>query len=368
MAGESSFGNKSQLLVRPLLSYSRKEIEQYAKKNNLQWIEDESNSDEHFDRNFIRNSILPQLKERWSGINQTISRSAEHCAQAQNLLEEVAVEDLAKCLVTPYSLSIPYLVTLSDARFSNTIRHFLAELNILMPSSAQLNEIKLQLHAKEDKSPVVQLSTHCLRRFKDALYLTAIFDDIQAWSSDVNVTFLSDGEAINSELITLPDGLGELVLSKHATAKLPANDLLSNASHSHHINNKTIENKILKSKLQNRLCKHQESIWQGSVKPPLAHEVVSIKFSHQNPKCLPEYRNHSKALKKILQELNIAPWQRKRIPFLYYNETLVAVIGHFICKDYIAETKLLNSIEIAKENSTNSLNNSLKIQWFPELF
>ena len=74
MQSEMAFGK--QLLVRPLLDISRLDIETYAKKHNLAWIEDESNSDECFDRNFLRHQILPKLNERWPSINKTIARSA----------------------------------------------------------------------------------------------------------------------------------------------------------------------------------------------------------------------------------------------------------------------------------------------------
>ncbi|MDG1752546.1 MAG: tRNA lysidine(34) synthetase TilS, partial [Thalassotalea sp.] len=65
MASESEFGGKKQKLLRPLLNISRENIVQYAKEHQLEWIEDESNSDTRFDRNFLRKEILPHLKERW---------------------------------------------------------------------------------------------------------------------------------------------------------------------------------------------------------------------------------------------------------------------------------------------------------------
>jgi tRNA(Ile)-lysidine synthetase-like protein len=77
--------------------------------------------------------------------------------------------------------------------------------------------------------------------------------------------------------------------------------------------------------------------WKGKLIAPKKNEQLTVSFSHENPICQPSYRQHSRSLKKVLQELKISPWQRKRLPFIYYNEILVAVAGHFICKEYIVE-------------------------------
>ncbi|MBL4900753.1 MAG: tRNA lysidine(34) synthetase TilS, partial [Colwellia sp.] len=68
---------------------------------------------------------------------------------------------------------------------------------------------------------------------------------------------------------------------------------------------------------------------------PTKAQKVTLRFCHSNPTCLPDYRHHSRSLKKVLQELNIPPWQRRRIPFLYYDDVLVAAIGHFVCQEFI---------------------------------
>ena len=73
------------------------------------------------------------------------------------------------------------------------------------------------------------------------------------------------------------------------------------------------------------------------VAQPTKSQQLAIRFNHSNPSCLPDYRNHSRQLKKVLQELNVPPWQRKRIPFLYYDDVLVAAIGHFVCQEFVAK-------------------------------
>ena len=85
-------------LWRPLLNASRMDIEKYAKTHKLKWIEDESNQNIDFDRNFIRSNVLPILKNRFNHIIKVISRSSAHLAEAQNLLDDLAKLDLKSYL------------------------------------------------------------------------------------------------------------------------------------------------------------------------------------------------------------------------------------------------------------------------------
>ncbi|NQZ87781.1 MAG: tRNA lysidine(34) synthetase TilS [Colwellia sp.] len=284
-----------QLLVRPLLNISRAEIEAYADLHKLEWIEDESNNDESFDRNFLRHTISPKLVDRWPSINKTIARSAAHCFEAQQLLDELGGQDLADCQQSPYKLSVSHLNKLSEPRLKNLLRYFLSTHHLLMPSREQLKQICLQLNADSDKSPVVQLAKCCIRRYKGELYLTKIFQDVSLWQQIINCDVITDDTPIR---INLPDDVGILSLS------------------------------TLSKEDQNK------ADWQGLFKKPAINQVVTIRFLHDNPKCLPQYRQHSRSLKKVLQELLIPPWQRRRLPFIFYDNELVAVAGQFICKGY----------------------------------
>ncbi len=286
-------------LVRPLLSVSRSDIIAYAEQQALSWIEDESNNDQHYDRNFLRHQILPTLDERWPSINKTISRSAQHCFEAQQLLDELAEQDLADCQLSANTLAVEKLTCLSQPRLKNLLRYFLASHNCLMPTGQQLAQICQQLAAETDKSPVIQLASCCIRRFKNALYLTSIYQDISQWQQCIDVEDLIADKPVT---IALPDQLGVLNL------------LVPTAS-----NNADIEH-----------------TWQKRLKKPELGQKVTIQFVHDNPKCLPEYRQHSRSLKKVLQELAIPPWQRKRLPFIFYDDELVAVVGHFVCQDYLS--------------------------------
>ncbi|MFT5636503.1 MAG: tRNA(Ile)-lysidine synthase [Cognaticolwellia sp.] len=289
-------------LARPLLPISRANIIDYANEHQLSWIEDESNTDEHYDRNFLRHQILPKLNERWASINKTIARSAEHCYEAQQLLDELAQQDLVDCQLSSYKLSIPNLNKLSEPRLKNILRYFLSSHDLLMPTRQQLKQICLQLNADADKSPVIQLANCCFRRFKGEVHLTRIYQDISLWQQSVNLECLADEKILN---VALPDELGTLNFST----------LLGNDKAKSH--------------------------WQAAIKKPNVNQLVTVCFAHENPTCLPQYRQHSRALKKVLQELEIPPWQRKRLPFIFYDNELIAVAGHFVCRDYLVDNKNL---------------------------
>ncbi len=296
------------LLTRPLLAISRTEIEAYANQRQLPWIDDESNQDHTFDRNFLRHAVLPELEKRWPSFCQTLSRSVGHCQDAQALLDEVAQADLEQVMIAEQVLSVPALLLLSKLRFNNVVRHFLARYEKLMPSSAQLEQISKQFSAANDKNPTVKVGDYCLRRYGQQLHLTPSFRDISAWQKRLS-------NAYQAETIILPDGLGTLGVS--AESESTVNDRMGN--------------------VDKQLCKnsHQRTVACIGLAMPEAKQVVSIRFNHDNPICQPHFRDKSRSLKKILQEAKIPTWQRQRIPFIYYDDTLVAALGLFVCKSHL---------------------------------
>ena len=131
---------------RPLLPMSRNEIEAYAREHQLQWIEDPSNTQDNFDRNFLRNKIIPELVVRREGVIGNITRSAKHLAVTTELLDELAAIDYQLVQgVETACLSIPALTALSDSRQSNVLRYWLGLLNVRLPSEAIMQQIKQQL-------------------------------------------------------------------------------------------------------------------------------------------------------------------------------------------------------------------------------
>ena len=163
-------------LWRPLLNASRIDIERYAKKHKLKWIEDESNQKIDFDRNFLRSKILPRLKRRFSHIVKVISRSSSHLAEAQYLLDDLAEIDLKNHLKSynnKHKLKVKNLDKLSNARAKNILRFWLEINDQMMPSKDLLDEILRQvLTAKKDAELKIYLSKEFeIRRYQDEIYI-----------------------------------------------------------------------------------------------------------------------------------------------------------------------------------------------------
>ncbi|KAF0863182.1 tRNA lysidine(34) synthetase TilS [Pseudomonas sp. LD120] len=125
-------------LLRPLLSASRAELERYAVEHRLTWVEDPSNADPQYSRNYLRHQVMPSLLARWPQAVASMSRSAAHLNEAQGLLDDLARMDLAAAegggdfpwLGLP-SLALAPLQHLSPARQRNALSHWLSRLTRL---------------------------------------------------------------------------------------------------------------------------------------------------------------------------------------------------------------------------------------------
>lgn len=129
---------------RPLLDVPGAELRRWLRERGVAWIEDPTNADEQFTRNRIRARLLPALDEAFPQFRDTFARSAAHAAEAQRLLDEVAVEDLAQLGLPP---QIARLQALSRARQTNVLRHWLRSAHGTVPSAAQLQELLDQIAA-----------------------------------------------------------------------------------------------------------------------------------------------------------------------------------------------------------------------------
>lgn len=100
----------------------------------LRWIEDESNQDDSYDRNFLRLRVVPLLQQRWPHFAEATARSAALCAEQESLLDELLADDLAHCQTPQGTLQIAPMLAMSDARRAAIIRRWLAGQNAPMPS------------------------------------------------------------------------------------------------------------------------------------------------------------------------------------------------------------------------------------------
>lgn len=83
-------------IFRPLLSFNRQQLLNFVQQQGITWIEDESNTDNQYDRNFLRNQILPDLRQRWGHFDSAVQRCAQHCYEQQQLLNELLAEEYQK--------------------------------------------------------------------------------------------------------------------------------------------------------------------------------------------------------------------------------------------------------------------------------
>ncbi|MFA6409590.1 MAG: tRNA lysidine(34) synthetase TilS [Gammaproteobacteria bacterium] len=276
-------------LIRPLLDCSRQDLETYAKKHSLNWIEDQSNADTKFARNYLRQKIIPALKKYWPSAEKTLTRVTIHAAEASNILEELAVLDYEKIQGSKKNLlSQKKLKLLSEARQRNVLRYAIHSLGFSMPSSAKMQDIQKNiLESRYDKTPLVAWGEAEMRRYGDDIYIL---------KSSKKISFKPIlWKNLNKPLV-LPDSIGIL--------------------HCENCSEKTA--KALKNKISVR--------WRTGAE--------SIKI----PK-----RNGTHSLKKLLQEWRIPPWQRTKIPLIYYGDKIIEIVG-YACSEYKVETRLIASL------------------------
>ena len=159
------------LLVRPLLAFKREELLIYARENQLKWVDDESNENHRFDRNYIRHSVLPIIQKRWPAITPLLAQTAAHCSEANEILDEQAKED---CKATPCGhpngLSVKKLLSLSQARRKNVLRYWFRKQGLAIPNTQHLERLEEDvLLTKPDANPKLCWGDVEIRRYRDDL-------------------------------------------------------------------------------------------------------------------------------------------------------------------------------------------------------
>lgn len=282
MAQSMPFGQAN--LLRPLLTISRHEIEEFAHARQLAWVEDESNQDQRFERNFVRHSLTPALVERWPHIRQAVQRTAELCSEQEQLLDELLAEKYQQCLCDDGSLSIVMLGNASTLIRSRLIRMWLEQNHLRMPTREQLNKVWLEVaKAKADANPQLQLSEVQVRRYLNKLYIVRDWQSLAEWQRPLDI----------DKPCPLPEGLGSLALVPSSKGRLSQ---------------------------------------QALVQSPLR-----VTFNPEGLSAHPAERGHSRKLKKLFQEYGVPSWLRRRTPILMCGERVVAVGNLFIDRHFIGQ-------------------------------
>jgi tRNA(Ile)-lysidine synthase len=158
-------------LYRPFLNISKQKIIDYASKNHLEWIEDDSNLDTNFKRNLLRIEFLPKLSSAFNGLIKNISRSASHQAEALKLMQDLAELDIINFeLLINNKIQVSSLIQLPKRRVANVLRYYITNLGFLLPSNKVLNELISSLSAKTDANVILRWHHYEVRRYNGELY------------------------------------------------------------------------------------------------------------------------------------------------------------------------------------------------------
>jgi tRNA(Ile)-lysidine synthase len=257
--------------MRPLLEFTRDAVSSWAHSAKLRWINDPSNDHLRFDRNYLRNELLPGLRQRWPAVARSVSRSAAHLAEARELLEAQADADLQRAAVER-CLDMRVVRELTSERRRNLLRRWLAGQGARMPSTRKLTALEHDiLTAHADRIPEGRWDTIEVHRHGEFLYC-----DIARESPASSLITLWT----TSKPLLLPCDLGELSL--------------------------------------------RPAIGVGLALGTLPAEL-SVRFRSGGERIRLAGHAQRTPLKNLLQEAHVLPWWRNRLPLLYAGSELVAV-------------------------------------------
>ena len=271
------FGNG--FLLRPFLTFKKEVLKHYAVAKQLHWVEDESNQNLALDRNFLRHELLPLIQNRWPTITENLSRAAKHCAEANCYIDD-HLKELFNTVFTreTNSLSLPDLLNYEPETQKYLIRYWLQYLKFPLPSTKKLAQLQVELlQSKHDAMPLLCWKMVEIRRFDQQLYAMS---PLPPHDSQVVIPW-----DLQQPDLLLPNNMGLITLNELQQLGVTTDTL----------------------------------------------KQVTIRFRQGGERCRLKNRNHSHALKKLFQEWRVPPWQRNRIPLVYVEEKLVAVVGYVAC-------------------------------------
>jgi len=318
-------------IIRPLLQVPHHLIKSYAANNRLEWINDNSNRDQSFDRNFLRHTVIPNLTSRWHDANKKLAQIASSSYNDLELLNEILQSDLNDTIYTDeipfiskaYALKIEPLMKLSSCRQRHLLRYWLEQKNFPIPSRLTLERIFSELiPASSQSQPTVRWPSCEIRRYKNLII--ALMPVIQPELRSLSVL-------LNEKSIILP-GNGKLHISEYT--------------------------------------KKTESLSSTVLWPD--QKPIKINYRRNlniEPFRIPKHKG-SKSLKKWLNSLHTPYWIRDQLPILHDNNKFIAIPGLLINEDYTLE-QYFNTIHTHDSSTLSSMTNnifSLKrwiFKWIP---
>lgn len=269
-------------LGRPLLRFGREQILAYALQHAVEWVEDASNRDLRYVRNFLRHRVMPTIRQRWPGCASTLARVARRQAETAALLDRVAEEDLRAAIEQPNMLSVVALESLDDSHLRNALRFWIRRQGFPMPAEAKLEQIVTTVvRARPEASPCVRWQGTEVRRYRNKLYLLTPGSEIGPGA----ICTWTPGETLSIAGGTL------------------------------------------------------YAIWVSGrgIKASLCEgRRLEVRLRTGGERCCPVGHVHHKPLKKLFQEAGVPPWTRQRIPLIYLGGELAAVAGFWVCQPFHA--------------------------------
>ena len=265
---------------RPWLTVNREQIKQYAVQQQLTWVEDESNTNTQFNRNYLRHQVLPVLAQRWPQAVKQLAQTSQRMREADELLHDLAAIDYQQAQSANHTLSIDVLAQLTPARRHNLFRYWLQQQQFALPDYADIVRIWTEVClAQADADPLLTWTGVEIRRYRQQLFamlpLVAMNLSEMPWLDKTQPLHLATGQYLLPEVVC--QGLNPVA-------------------------------------------------WQTG--------QVSIRYRQGGEKIQPVGRHHHHTLKKLLQAQGIPAWQRQRIPLLYINQQLAAVLGYWIATEF----------------------------------
>src|SRR3989344_5891248 len=271
-------------LARRLVGFARAQLADYAEREKLQWVDDASNRDPRFSRNYLRHQVFPLLDTRWPGAARQIARAATLSAEAAGLLDAVAEADSQACRAEgPSALSVTALRQLPPPRQRNLVRYWLRRQGFQAPSAMHLDHILAQVEREpRTRHAVVRWPEAEVHRYRDEL------------------TALRPCRETHSALSLSWDPAEPLVI--------PGVGLLRAVA----------------------------TRGDGLSQERIGGESLMVGWRQGGETCRLPGRAHHHKLKKLLQEAGIPPWERQRLPLVYAHGVLAAIGDRWVCEPYAA--------------------------------
>jgi len=270
-------------VVRPLLEVAPAAIRDYADAFRLCWIDDPSNDDRRFNRNYLRHEVMPLLLARWPAATRTIARAAANQAAIARAAHFIGGEALRGAGDVTESLPCEAIARLDPDAAQLAVRAWLKQRGYSPPSKTRLNRILHEVvAARPDAEPLVAWSGAEVRRYRGALYV-------------MPPLLKPDADAVHSWALS-----GVPLDMVHGTLSA------------------------------------QPCVGKGLRAALCGDRRLEVRFRRGGERCRPAGEAHSSSLKACFQRRGVPPWERNRLPLIFLDTELAAVADRWLCEGFEA--------------------------------